>query len=209
MVSGESVANNAEHDGVVIDAGGVVVNNAVLSGLTNHGSVHGVTISGNSLMASSPPDTGILGPIPDGYFLVGGMVLSENRAVSATPVDALVQYENREIPEGHSADDLKVLVYEWEQEQWKETASKNTGNGSLKISTPLISAYAAVVAVDGATGPGDDTSGGGSGSTCFLDTLKPGRWFSERWRKRAPVGSAKILPVPFLVRPAAFFDLAV
>jgi len=89
-----------------------------------------------------------------------------------------VPFENWEIPEGYSSDELELLVYDYDQKQWDKVSSENTGDNTLKANTPFISAYAVVLETDERSYEDDGDAEGkksSNSSTCFLNTLIPGR----------------------------------
>ncbi len=86
--------------------------------------------------------------IPDEYIIVGGMVLSESGAKSSSSIDISIPYDAARIPDGYSRDNLIALAYDYSSSQWKSSPSTKTGNSAIKISTDLISAYAAVLRVN-------------------------------------------------------------
>jgi hypothetical protein len=102
--------------------------------------------------------------IPDGYILVQGLVLSETGEKASEAFTISIAYEEADIPERYTSQDLKALVYDPETRTWEPASFVLTNGGTMDITTDNISSYAAVVPE---TVPATATSGD-SGGGCFI-----------------------------------------
>ncbi|WP_027359891.1 DUF4347 domain-containing protein [Desulforegula conservatrix] len=107
---------------------------------------HGWGVASRARTAKA--SAGLIPEIPGCYVLVGGIVLSETGSKSSSDVSISVPYAESLIPEGYRADDIKALAYDHDENTWISVPSTRSGENALKISTKLITAYAAVVKIN-------------------------------------------------------------
>jgi len=115
--------------------------------------------------------------VPEGYLLVGGILLSETGSQSTAAFYVDVPYASWSLPDDYSEDALQVLVFDSVQKHWSWVPSENTGDDALRISTTSITAYAVVISEDHVVPSDPDApedpaySHSESSSGCFVSTL--------------------------------------
>ncbi len=80
--------------------------------------------------------------LPTEFFLVDGIVISEEGIIASDGTTLDIAYDTANIPAGFDEEDLLVLNYDTQDGAWKQISFVNTGNQHLSITTKTLTSYA-------------------------------------------------------------------